>query len=61
MPRNVYSTLGPIRGHLVVRKQGNIDIEIRASEWRKVVGPKSSRRWYILGLTEQRLEGLMCC
>jgi len=44
-PRNVYWALGLVLEHVVVRGQGNIDIEVQASEWRKVVGRKGSRRW----------------
>ena len=31
-PKNVYWAMGPIRGHLVVRGQGNINVEVRASK-----------------------------
>ena len=63
-PSNVYWAVGPVQGHLVVRGQVNINVEVRANEWRKVFGHKGSGRWFedkcFLGLTEQRLEGLTC-
>ena len=31
-PKNVYWAMGPVRGHLVVRGQGNVDVEVRASK-----------------------------
>ena len=29
---NVYWAMGLVRGHLVVRRQGNIDVEVQASK-----------------------------
>ena len=31
-PSNVYRVMGPVRGYLVIRGQGNIDVEVRASK-----------------------------
>ena len=44
-PINVFWALGPVRGHLIVKGRGNIDIEVQASEWRKMVGHKGSGKW----------------
>ena len=56
--------MGPIREHLVVRGQGNLDIEVRNSKWREVFGHKGSKMWSedkcLFGLTEQRSERLTC-
>ena len=44
-PRIVCWAVGLIREHLLVREQVNVDVEVRVSEWRKVTGHESSRRW----------------
>ena len=44
-PRNVYWVIGPVQRHLAVRGQVNINVEVRANEWRKVFGHEGSRRW----------------
>ena len=55
-PKNVYWVVGPVRGQLVVRGHVNINVEVWASEWRKVFGHEGSGRWSedkcLLGLTE---------
>ena len=43
--RSVCWAVRPIREHLVVRGQVNVDVEVWASEWRKVTGCVSSRKW----------------
>ena len=45
-PKSVCWAADPIRKHLVVRGQVNVDIEVRASEWRKVTGHDSSGKWF---------------
>ena len=37
--------MGPIREHILVQGLVNIDIGVRASEWRKVTGHENSGRW----------------
>ena len=44
-PRSICWVVGLVREHLVVRGQVNVDVEGRASEWRKVTGHESSGRW----------------
>ena len=58
---NVYWAVGPVRGHLIVRGQVNVGVEVRANGWRKVFSHEGSRRWSedkcFLGLVGQRSEG----
>ena len=37
--------MGPVREHILVQGLVNIDIGVRASEWRKVTSHESSGRW----------------
>ena len=43
-PRNVYWVVGPIRGHLIVRRRVNVIVERRTSEWSKGSGHEGPGR-----------------